>query len=394
MAPEQIRRPRPGAEPARALPGGEPGSVRRLRRVGEACLWLLLAGAVVLGAMQLAAVLRLAVLPILLALVLATILLPPTRWLRDRGWPSGLAAITVLGLSVLLFFGTLAALTPSIVAQVAEVDLEVTAMAEWARTQVVESPLPISGEQIGAGIEGLQQEVRMSVAAIAAEIVGGALLAVELVTGALLALVILFFYLKDGERMWAFLVSLAPPERRHDVDEMGDRAWVALGGFIRGQTFVALFDAVLIGIGLVIIGVPLALPLALLTFFGGYIPVVGATVAGVVAVLVALATEGVFAAGATIGLVLLVQQVEGNLLQPLVVGRAVAVHPLAILLGVTAGGVLAGVIGMMVAAPLVAVAGAILGYLLERASGASPEETRDTREAVAARPTPASVAQE
>jgi len=133
--------------------------------------------------------------------------------------------------------------------------------------------------------------------------------------------------------------------------------------FLRGQTIVALFDAVFIGLALVLIGVPLVLPLALLTFFGAYVPILGATVAGSAAALVALFAEGPVAALLVIAAILAVQQIEGNVLQPYVVGRSVHVHPVAILLGITAGGVLAGIIGVMVAGPAVAVGGALLRFL-------------------------------
>ena len=176
----------------------------------------------------------------------------------------------------------------------------------------------------------------------------------------------LFYLLKDGERIWGWLVSLVTPARRDDVRQAGELAWQALAGFVRGQTLVALFDAVLIGSAIAILGVPLALPLAVLTFFGAYVPVIGATVTGLLAVFVALASQGIVAASAVLAAILVVQQIEGNMFQPVVVGRTVQVHPLAILLGVTAGGVLAGIIGAMIAAPVVAVAGAVLRYVRER----------------------------
>jgi putative heme transporter len=172
---------------------------------------------------------------------------------------------------------------------------------------------------------------------------------------------------------------------------MGRRSWRALGGFLRGQTLVAVFDAVFIGLALVVVGVPLVLALAVLTFFGAYIPIIGAVVPGAAAALVALETDGVTTALAVV-VAILVVQIDANVFQPVVVGRAVEVHPVAILLGVTAGGVLAGIVGAMVAAPVVAVGAAILGYLRERGDEAPGNgdsrrvPVRRTRRTAGARP--------
>lgn len=158
------------------------------------------------------------------------------------------------------------------------------------------------------------------------------------------------------------MVSLIPRRSRQDIDAMGIRSWEALGGFARGPLIVALLDAVLIGLALLVIGVPLALPLGVLIFFGAF------TRTGLLAVVVALVSQGITAALLALAAILIVQQLEGNVLQPVVVGRAVDVHPIAIVLGVTAGAVLAGIIGAMVAAPLVAVAAAVLSYRREHES--------------------------
>ena len=343
-------------------------SWRRLRRVGEACLWLLVIGAAVVAAAYVAARLRLVVLPIALALVLATFLAPPVGWLKRRGWPDALAAITVLVAALVVLGGTLAVLVPPVVDEFADLDVGITGGVDRIQDWLAESPLPVSSDQVAAAIDRVQQRASEGFDAIAGQVVSGAFLVVEVVTGLLLAIVVLFFLLKDGDLIWDWTVGLAPPRRRGDVREIGRRMWEALGGFVRGQTLVALFDAVLIGLALAIIGVPLVLPLAVLTFFGAYVPVVGATVTGLLAVLVALVSQGSLEAVLVLAAILLVQQIEGNVLQPVVVGRAIHAHPVAILLGITAGGVLAGIVGVMVAAPLVAVSAAILAYLRERSA--------------------------
>jgi len=249
-----------------------------------------------------------------------------------------------------------------------EFDVGITGVVDRVEEWIRASPLPVSTDQIGNAIDRSQARLSQSFGAIAGSVLSGAALAIEMLAGLLLAVVLLFFLLKDGDRIWSWLVSLTPPSRRGHVDAMGKRSWTALGGFVRGQFIVALFDAVLIGLALVVIGVPLALPLAVLTFFSAFVPVIGATLTGLLAVLVALVAKGVVAALLTLAAIVAVQQLEGNVLQPVVLGRAIRVHPIAILLGVTAGAVLAGIIGAMIAAPLVAVGAAILRYLREQSS--------------------------
>jgi putative heme transporter len=195
---------------------------------------------------------------------------------------------------------------------------------------------------------------------------GAAVTAVETVSALLLGLLALFFYLKDGERIGAFLVRLTPPRHRTDVVAVGDRVWFTLGAYFRGQLVVAAVDAFFIGLGLVLLQVPLALPLAALVFLGGLFPVVGAFVAGGVAVLIALADRGLGIAVAVLVLNIAVQQAEGNLLEPLIVGRATKLHPLLVLVALTAGAVTAGILGAFLAVPLAASIVRAGGYFVEK----------------------------
>lgn len=355
-----------------AAPTTEPsgrGASPRLRRVGETCLWLLVIGAAVYAALRLAAELRLVVLPVLLALVLATLLELPAGALRRRGLPNALAALLVV-LAALVVLGALGTLVWNGLSDVDELDVSLSDGIEEVQDWLRDGPVGLSDSEINRGVDNIQEQVRSNVSAITTGAVSGAVLLVEVLAGLLLALVLLFFLLKDGDRIWRWLVSLAPRARRRDVEELGSRCWTALGGFLRGQTIVALFDAVLIGLALVLIGVPFVIPLALLTFFGAFVPFVGATVTGLAAVLVALVANGPVAALLVLAAIIAVQQFEGNVLEPVVVGHAVHVHPIAILLGVTAGAVTAGIIGAMVAAPTVAVAAAMLAFVRERRDGA------------------------
>jgi predicted PurR-regulated permease PerM len=163
-----------------------------------------------------------------------------------------------------------------------------------------------------------------------------------------------FFLVHDGRRMWAWAVGLFPAGRRADVEAIGVRVWAALSAYVRGVAMVAVVDAVLIGLALLVIGVPLVVPLMVITFLGAFVPLVGALVAGAVAALVALVIEGVIAAVLVTVAIVVIQQLEGDLLYPLVVGRAIALHPVAILLALTAGTVVAGIIGALLAVPVAA----------------------------------------
>jgi predicted PurR-regulated permease PerM len=345
----------------------------RLRRIGEACLWLLIILGALLAFIWVASKLRLVVLPVMLALVLTTFLEPPTHRLRDGGWPPAAAAAFTLLVFLTLFGGVLAVLVPQFAAEIDDLDVGLTEAVDAGQRWIAESPLPFSSAEVAGALEDLQQQVRDSAGAIAGQLYTGAVLALEVVVGLVLAVVVTFFLLKDGPRIRDWFVGLTPAAHRRDVRRAGDRAWTALGGFVRGQTMVALFDAILIGLALVILGVPLALPIAVLTFFGAFVPIIGAFVTGFIAVLIALVAEGLFTALLALAAIVFVQQVESNFFQPVVVGRAIRVHPLAILLGVTAGAVLAGIIGAMIAAPLVAVSAAVLSYMREGDDEAGPE---------------------
>jgi putative heme transporter len=331
--------------------------------VGEACLWLLIIGVAVVAMLWVAARLRLIVLPIGLALVLATFLTPISGFLQRRGWPPAAAALSSVVGFILALAGTILVIAPQAVDQFEEFDVSITAGIEQVQDWLTDGPLGLSEAQIESAISEAQEQIGDSTAQIVGGALSGAVIAVELVAGLLLAFVLLFFFLKDGPRIWSWVVSLFAPRRRHQVDQLGRRSWGALAGFLRGQTVVAAFDAFFIGLALIILGVPLVLPLVVITFFGAYIPILGAFVAGLAAVLVALVDDGIITALLVLGAIIFVQQVESNVLAPVVVGRAVHVHPIGVLLSVTAGGVLAGIIGAMVATPLLAMAGAVLGYL-------------------------------
>lgn len=323
-------------------------------RTAQVLLLLVLTVVVVYALIQV----RLVVIPALLALILAAAIAPFVHLLRRRGWP-GTAATTVSFLLLLAAFG--AVITGIVLAVMSQSD-ELASKATEGFDRVYEfirtGPFPIDDQQIQQARDAAIDFATSST--VGAGAISGLSAAGNFITGALLMAVILFFFLKDGERIWAFVLRAFKGEKLVRARRAGERSLNVLGGYVRGTSIVAFVDAFFIGLALVIMGVPLALPLAALTFIGAFIPLIGATLAGILAALVALVANGPLAALIVIIVVIVVNQLEGNFLQPVVMGQALNVHALVILLALTAGTILAGIIGAILAVPLVAVAWAAI----------------------------------
>lgn len=323
-------------------------------RTAQVLLLLVLTVVVVYALIQV----RLVVIPALLALILAAAIAPFVHLLRRRGWPST-AATTVSFLLLLVAFG--AVITGIVLAVMSQSD-ELASKATEGFDRVYEfirtGPFPIDDQQIQQARDAAIDFATSST--VGAGAISGLSAAGNFITGALLMAVILFFFLKDGERIWAFVLRAFKGEKLVKARLAGERSLNVLGGYVRGTSIVAFVDAFFIGLALVIMGVPLALPLAALTFIGAFIPLIGATLAGILAALVALVANGPLAALIVIIVVIVVNQLEGNFLQPVVMGQALNVHALVILLALTAGTILAGIIGAILAVPLVAVAWAAI----------------------------------
>lgn len=329
----------------------KPVGRQRLVRMGRYA-WAVIgvAGVVALTA-ALAYWLSLIVIPLILALFAAAALAPVARWLRHRSTPPALAAL----LSLLMLLGGLALVIGVLVPVVRS---EAPNLMDSLVEGIEGVDELLRREPLGMGLRGVDDVVDRLTEQFGSDEEDGAVqvavAGVEAVVGLVLMLVATFFYLKDGTRFGRALQRLLPTAARAHVAEMARRAWGTLGGYLRGLLLVALFDAVLIGAGLLLLGVPLALPLAVLVLFGGFFPVIGAVVTGGVAVLVAFAAGGVGTALAVLALVVGVQQLESNVLQPFVVGRVIALHPFVVLLAITGGGVAFGVLGAFLAVPAAA----------------------------------------
>jgi putative heme transporter len=305
------------------------------------------------------------VLPLLMALIVSTVLWPPVRFLTRRRWPSGLASGVVLLLALGVFLGSLAAIAPGIVSQgqviVRQAGQGLQVVVDWLEGP----PLNLQNEQISAYVNQASDWLQQRSSDIASGVLSGVSTAGSVIVTLALVLVLTFFFLKDGERFGPWVRRFAGPTAGMHLTEALARMWVTLGGFIRAQALVSFVDAVFIGIGLLILGVPLAFGLALITFFAGFIPIVGAVTAGALAVLVALVSEGFGTALWVLAIVLLVQQIEGNVLSPLLQSRAMDLHPVVILLAVAAGGTRWGIVGAFLAVPVTATLVSVIRYASE-----------------------------
>jgi putative heme transporter len=306
--------------------------------------------------------LYLVTLPVILALVLSTLFVPPARRLERRGVPRlGAASIVVLG-GFGAFAGLVTLLAPTFIEQAQElgptIQTATTEVLIWLEDTVGynRAQLEAFARDTFATVEGFTSTIATQIGSIAVA-VGEALTALSL------AAVLLFFFIKDGGEIVDWFQRLTPAQHRDDIRAVGTRSWVALSGFVRGTAAVALIDAVGIGLGLAIVGVPLVLPLSLLVFLGGFVPVVGAFVTGILAVLVALASNGLQSALIVAGIVIAVQQIESNVLQPTIMRRAVALHPVVTLTVLVAGTMLIGIIGAFLAVPVTAVIAAVANEL-------------------------------
>jgi len=314
-------------------------------------------------------------LPLMLALLLSAVLYPLVDWLADHRVRRTLAAAAVVIGFLLVLIAVTTALTRSVVDQVGDVAEQATAGLGRIRDWLTGPPLELSSEQVDTAIDEIAARLQDAASTIAAGVFSGVSAVGSLLVTFVLVVVLSFFFLKDGYRFLPWLREFSGERAGRHVAEVLDRWWVVLGAYVRTQLIVSAVDAVLIGVGLLLLGIPLAATLAMLTFFGGFIPIVGAFVAGGVAVLVALVTEGPTDALIVFGLVLLVQQLEGNVLSPWLQGRSLQLHAGVVLLAVTGGGARFGIMGAFLAVPVVACAIVLMRYLSEQVDVAARPAT-------------------
>jgi predicted PurR-regulated permease PerM len=332
-----------------------------LRRASEWCWRLLIIAAAVLAVGWALSKVFLVVVVVSVALLLTALINPIADRLRRRGWPSGRATAVAVIAGLSLVIGIVALIAPAMVGEFSELGDKAAEGVREAQRWLVEGPLSLSKDQVDDIANGLVRQLQGEGGKSAVSgVVSGAVTAGTVLAGILLAIVLTIFFVRDGRTIFDWLTRLLPAGGRARALQIGDIAWETLSGYIRGIAFIGLVDAVCIGIALALLGIPLVFPLMLLTFVAAFVPIIGATVAGLLCALIALVDHGVTAAAILVAVIIAVQQLEGNILYPVVMRRAVEVHPVAILLGVAVGGIVAGVLGAIIAVPFVAVTGRVI----------------------------------
>ncbi|MBV2357690.1 AI-2E family transporter [Streptomyces sp. J2-1] len=370
-APRQAVLSAPRPDPAHAVPWG-------VRVAAEAGWRLLVLAGTVWVLMRVISAVQLVVFAFVIALLVTALLQPTVARLRGRGVPRGPAtALTaILGFVVIGLMGWF--VTWQVMENIDTLSNQIQSGIDDLRNWLLKSPFHVTDKQINQIAKNLREAIGANTDQITSAGLEGVQVVVEALTGILLVFFSTLFLLYDGERIWQWFLKLVPSAARPGVAGAGPRAWRTLTAYVRGTVLVALIDAIFIGIGIYFLDVPMAVPLAVFIFLFSFIPLVGAVASGALAIIVALVTQGVFTALMTLVVVLAVQQIEGHVLQPFILGRAVRVHPLAVVLTVAAGGMVAGIGGAVVAVPLVAVTNTVVGYLrqysLEHSAGHGPAE--------------------
>jgi predicted PurR-regulated permease PerM len=341
-------------------------AVPRGLRLAASWSWrVILVALMIYGLGRVAGYLSEVVIPVAVAILLAAMLSPVSNRLRSWGMHRGPAtAVTVLG-GIALIVGALTLITTQIASQAAELSTNVVTgfdnlLAALQNSRLPFSPTFFSSDQWGERIQTFLTESQSTIAGYAAEI--GARVG-HFLAGLAITLFSLFYFLYDGRGIFTFLLRAFPQESRARVDHAASNGWRALSGYVRATILVALSDAVGVLIGALILGVPVAPALAALVFIGAFVPLVGAFVSGFVAVVVALVALGWIKALLMLVVIILVMQVEGHILQPFLLGRAVKVHPLAVLLAIAVGIIVAGIVGALLAVPLLAFLKSFVQYL-------------------------------
>jgi predicted PurR-regulated permease PerM len=307
--------------------------------------------------------LRLIVIPLLIAVLISALLIPVVDFLVKHRWPRGLSVATAMVAALLVVGGLITLATTQIIDGSTGLSARLSTSYSNLKEFLLTSPLHLTDAQISDYMQqiwtALQSDTQIFVSGALS--VGSSL--GHLLTGVLLALFSLLFILIDGKGIWSWIVRVFPRRARAAVNGAGIAGWATLGNFVKVQILVASIDAVGIGVGAALLGVPMAIPIAVLVFLGSFIPIVGAVATGAVAVVIALIFNGPLIAVIMLGVVLLVQQIEGHVLQPLIMGSAVKVHPLAVVLVVAAGSLVAGIPGALFAVPIAAVLNVMTNYI-------------------------------
>ncbi|WP_046300646.1 MULTISPECIES: AI-2E family transporter [unclassified Mycobacterium] len=349
-------------------------SVHPTVRKAAAWAWrLLVLFAAVLLVLLIMRRLEVIVVPVAIAMMVSALLLPGVDWLSRHGVHRGLAVFLLLLSGLAVLAGLLTFVVDQFIDGVPELVDQVTQVVNSTQHWLVEGPLHLSREQIDSAGDSVVNGLRNNQAKLTSGALSTAETITKIFTGAFVVLFTLIFFLYGGRDIWRFTVKFFPSQVRATVHAAGVAGFESLIGYVRATFLVALVDALGIGIGLAVMAVPLALPLASLVFLGAFIPLVGAVLTGLLAVLVALIAKGWIYALVTLGLIIAVNQLEAHVLQPLVMGRAVSIHPLAVVLGISTGGILAGIVGALLAVPLIAFVDRAVRVLVGTSASGTPD---------------------
>ncbi|BBZ11127.1 AI-2E family transporter [Mycobacterium branderi] len=360
-------------------------SVEPLVRKTAAWAWrLLVILAAVVAFLWVVKKLEIIVVPVLVALMLSALLVPMVDWLDRRGVPRGAAVTLVLLAGFAILGGILSFVISEFVIGLPDLVDQVTHSIDSTRKWLIEGPMHLSRQQIDNAGNAAIQALRNNQAKLTSGALSTAATITEILTAALMMLFTLIFFLYGGRNIWQYVTKIFPVNARERVRAAGRAGYGSLIGYIRATFLVALVDAAGVGTGLAIMGVPLALPLASLVFLGAFIPLVGAVISGILAIVVALLAKGFVYALITLGVLIGVNQLEAHILQPLVMGRAVSIHPLAVVLAISTGGVLAGIVGALLAVPTVAFLNNAFKVLLAPEPSATAEALTEEGESVMA----------
>jgi len=350
--PSQGPRPRRTRRDAPPESGTAPVQIPRWLDTGAALAWRLLLVAIALYVLVLVLERMLViVVPVALAAMLATVLAPPANWVRRHGVRPAIATWIVFLVGMALLAALFLWLVPTVHDQVTTLRHSAGHGVNQVKHWLVTGPLHLSRRELNHDLDRLSKDAGAHASGLALE---GATIALEVAGGLLLTFVTTFFFVKDGDRLARSAMQLFGRRRAEELGVLGALLWRTLTGYVRGTTINGLVNGVVIGVGLYLLGVPLSLPLAMLTFFGAYFPIVGSFASGAVAALVALAANGPVSALSVVGLTVVIHNLESYLVGPLVLGRSVKLHPLAVLLVIAVGGVIAGIAGAFLAVPVAA----------------------------------------
>jgi predicted PurR-regulated permease PerM len=302
--------------------------------------------------------------PIAVATLGTALTVDAVNWLQARGLPRLVATFAVVIFMLVAFFGMLALVGQQLASQVAELRSSVvdgiSQVQDWAKT----GPLHLTDDQVQGWVDSAKESIASSDTSIVTRVSELGTTVTHVLAGFFIALFSAFFFLYEGQRIWGWVVALFPRAARDRVDSSGHTAWASLTAFVRATVLVALVDAIGIALGAWVLNVPLTLAIGVLVFLGAFIPIIGALLSGMVAVLVALVAQGPWTALAMLIVVVAIQQVESHVLQPFLMGRLVAVHPLAIIFAIAAGVTVAGIVGALIAVPLAACLNGVVRHLV------------------------------